>query len=502
MKNWIDIAVILAYLAGTTLFGCSFFFRKDSGDARTFMAGGGKLPGWAIALSVFATYVSSISFLALPAKAYLTNWNALVLSFSIPFAAIAAAKWFVPFYRRSGGVSAYSFLEERFGFWSRAYASGCFLVMQSVRSGMILFLLALLLKSILGLSVPAVILVVGVSTMVYSMMGGLQAVVWTDAVQAIVLIGGALLCLLVLGCTLPDGFAAGFAGAVEAGKMSFGSFSFSDWSVETFWVTFIYGIFLNLQNFGIDQTYTQRYVAAKTEREAVKSMMGGALLYVPVSFVFIVIGTLLWAWMQGSPGGVPDNVLAKSDAVFPWFIVNRLPPGVSGLLVAAIIAAAMSTVSSTLNSGATVLLEDYRKRFAKVELPPRAQLRFLRCATVALAVFSMGVALAVMNVSSVLTAWWAAQSVLSGGMLGLFLIGAFARRTRAAHAAVSTVLGVLTVFWIVFGAKLTGVSQVLHVNLSIVAGTLVLVFSGVFLPLLCPKPITSKDKTWESPSSL
>jgi SSS family solute:Na+ symporter len=170
--------------------------------------------------------------------------------------------------------------------------------------------------------------------------------------------------------------------------------------------------------------------------------------------------------------------------------------------VAAIIAAAMSTVSSTLNSGATVLLEDYRKRFAKAELPPRAQLRFLRCATVALAVFSMGVALAVMNVSSVLTTWWAAQSVLSGGMLGLFLIGAFARRTRAAHAAVSTVLGVLTVFWIVFGAKLTGVSQVLHVNLSIVAGTLVLVFSGVFLPLLCPKPITSKDKTWESPSSL
>ena len=258
MKSWIDIAVILAYLAGTTLFGCSFFFRKGSGDARTFMAGGGKLPGWTIALSVFATYVSSISFLAIPAKAYLTNWNALVLSFSIPFAAIAAAKWFVPFYRRSGGVSAYSFLEERFGFWSRAYASGCFLVMQSVRSGMILFLLALLLKSILGLSIPAVILVVGVSTMVYSMMGGLQAVVWTDAVQAIVLIGGALLCLLVLGCSLPDGFAAGFAGAFEAGKISFGSFSFSDWSVETFWVTFIYGIFLNLQNFGIDQTYTQR----------------------------------------------------------------------------------------------------------------------------------------------------------------------------------------------------------------------------------------------------
>ena len=204
MKSWIDIAVILAYLAGTTLFGCSFFFRKGSGDARTFMAGGGKLPGWAIALSIFATYVSSISFLAIPAKAYLTNWNALVLSFSIPFSAIAAAIWFVPFYRRVTSVSAYSFLEERFGFWARAYASGCFLVMQSVRSGMILFLLALLLKSILGLSIPAVILVVGVSTMVYSMMGGLQAVVWTDAVQGIILIVGAIVCAVLLTFGMPE----------------------------------------------------------------------------------------------------------------------------------------------------------------------------------------------------------------------------------------------------------------------------------------------------------
>ena len=484
MKSWIDIAVIVAYLAGTTLFGCSFFFRKGSDDARTFMAGGGRLPGWAIALSIFATYVSSISFLALPAKAYLTNWNALVLSFSIPFSAIAAAIWFVPFYRRVTSVSAYSFLEERFGFWARAYASGCFLVMQSVRSGMILFLLALLLKTLLGLSIPAVVLIVGVSTMVYSMMGGLQAVVWTDAIQAIILIGGALLCMLVLGWTLPVGFVSGVAAAFKEGKMSLGDFSFSDWSSETFWVTIAYGIFLNLQNFGIDQTYTQRYVAAKTEREAVRSMMGGALLYVPVSFVFVVVGTLLWAWVKGSPDVVPADVLAKSDAVFPWFIVNRLPPGVSGLLVAAIIAAAMSTVSSTLNSGATVLLEDYRKRFAKAEVSVPSQMRFLRWATLGLAVFSMAVALGVMNVSSVLTTWWAAQSVLSGGMLGLFLLGAFARRTRAQHAAIATVLGVLTVFWVVFGTKLTGVPSLLHVNLSIVVGTGTLVVSGVFLSLL------------------
>ena len=491
MNGILDLAVIAAYLVGTTLFGCSFYFRKGAGDARTFMAGGGKIPGWVLALSIFATYVSSISFLALPAKAYLTNWNVLVLSFSIPIAAGIAAVWFVPFYRRMTSASAYSFLEERFGFWARAYASGCFLLMQSVRSGMILFLLALLLKSLLGFSIPNVILAVGVSTMVYSMLGGLQAVVWTDAIQAIILIAGAVLCLAILGCTLPDGFAAGIKTAFDAGKFSHGSFSLAEWGSETFWVTFIYGVFLNLQNFGIDQSYTQRYIAAKSGKEAVRSMFSGAMLYVPVSLVFVAIGTLLWVWVKAHPGVVPEEVLAKSDAVFPWFIVNRLPAGVTGLLVAAIIAAAMSTVSSTLNSGATVLLEDYRKRFAKTAVTPVSQIRFLRLATVALGVFSIGVALAVMNVTSVLTTWWALQSVLSGGMLGLFLLGAFVRRTRKMQAAVATALGIGVVLWIVFGQPLTFGHQLIHLNLAIVFGTVMLVLAGVLLGGLCRNNVKS-----------
>lgn len=495
MMPGLDLLVVAAYLAGTTLFGCSFYFRRGAGDARTFMAGGGKVPGWALALSVFATYVSSISFLALPAKAYLANWNVLVLSFSIPFAAAVAAVWFVPFYRRTTSVSAYSFLEARFGFWSRAYASGCFLVMQSARSGMILFLLALLLKSLLGCPIPGVILVVGVSTMAYSMMGGLQAVVWTDAVQAVVLIGGALLCLAVLGCTLPDGLAAGVKAAFDAGKLSPGGLSLADWGTETFWVTFSYGIFLNLQNFGVDQCYTQRYVAARSEREAVRAMFSGAMLYVPVSLVFVAIGTLLWVWVKGHPGVVPPDVLAKSDAVFPWFIAHRLPTGVKGLLVAAIIAAAMSTVSSTLNSGATVLLEDYRKRFARVPVSPASQIRFLRGATVALGLFSVGVALAVMNVTSVLTTWWAVQSVLSGGMLGLFLLGAFARRAGRTQAALATALALATVAWIVFGQALVCGHAAIHLNLAIVLGTVTLVLSGVLLGALRPGGATRNGGT-------
>ena len=478
MSDWIDLAVIAAYLVGTTAFGCSFFFRTGGDDARTFMAGGGRIPGWALALSVFATYVSSISFLALPAKAYLTNWNVLVLSFSIPLAAGAAAVWFVPFYRRQTSVSAYSFLEARFGFWARAYASGCFLLMQGVRSGMILFLLALLLKSLLGFSIPVVIVVVGGLTAVYSMMGGLSGVVWTEAVQAIVLICGALLCLAVLACTLPDGLSAGLACAWDAGKFSLGGFSLREWGSETFWVTFSYGVFLNLQNFGIDQSYTQRYVAAKNGREAVRSMFAGAMLYVPVSLVFVAIGTLLWTWVEGRPGVVPQEVLAKSDAIFPWFIVHRLPTGVTGLLVAAIIAAAMSTISTTFNSGATVLLEDYYRRWFPRSGSAGANIRFLRGATAVLGLFAVLVALAVMNVTSVLTTWWAVQSILSGGMLGLFLLGVFARRTHRAQAVLATVLGVLVVLFVVFGQDVLMGHRVVHINMSIVIGTGVIVVVG------------------------
>ena len=352
---------------------------------------------------------------------------------------------------------------------------------------MILFLLAILLKSLLGFPIPGVIFVVGVSTMIYSMLGGLQAVVWTDAVQAIILIAGALLCLIVLGCTLPDGFAAGIKTAFDAGKFSHGSFSLAEWGVETFWVTFFYGIFLNLQNFGIDQSYTQRYIAAKNEKDAVRSMFSGAMLYLPVSLVFVAIGTLLWVWVETHPGAVPDDVLEKSDAIFPWFIVNQLPTGVTGLLVAAIIAAAMSTVSSTLNSGATVLFEDYRKRFARKAVSAESQIRFLRLSTVLLGVFSICIALAVMNVMSVLTTWWALQSVLSGGMLGLFLLGAFVRRTRKVQALVATLLGIVVVSWIVFGQTLTFGHQLIHLNLAIVFGTIMLVLAGVLLCYLWNK---------------
>jgi SSS family solute:Na+ symporter len=483
MTSWIDLLVIGVYLVGTTLFGCSFFFRKTEGDgAKTFMTGGGHLPTWTIALSVFATHVSSISFLALPEGAYgPENWKGWVNSITVPIATLAAAVWFVPFYRKATSVSAYSFLEKRFGTWARIYASACFLIMQSARSGVILLLLAILVNQLLGFSCESIILVTGIATLVYSMMGGFAAVVWADAIQSLVLVGGTVVCVVCLLLFTPD-LAANAQAAWQAGKLSLGSMSLSDWGTNTFWVLFFYSICINLQNFGVDQCYTQRYVAAKDEKAAARSIFASAFLYVPVTLLFTIIGTLLWMYNRANPGEIPEGI--RAAAVFPWFIVNKLPVGISGLLVAAIIAAAMSTIAATLNSGSTVLLEDYWKRFCAKRATEKNNLLFLRVMTVVLAAVSIGIALGVIwNTKDVtiLSAWWTLQGVLSGGMLGLFLIGAFARRTRAWHALVATVCGFAVLVWIVFGQKILPLPCALHANLSIVFATLTIVTVGFAL---------------------
>ena len=477
----LDLVIIAVYLVGITLFGCSFYFRKGGKDARTFTTGGGHIPGWAIALSIFATQVSSISFLALPAKAFLSNWNCFVLTLTIPIAAFVAARWFVPFYRRSTSVSAYAFLEERFGPWARIYASLCFLVMQTARSGVILFLLALTLKSALGFSCFWIIVVTGIVTMLYAMLGGFKAVIWADAIQSLILLLGTAAVIVSLCCNIPGGLGHGFRMAWDAGKFSLGSFSLKEWGAETFWVSFLYGVCINLQNYGIDQSFTQRYIAAKDDRSAAKSAFSGAMMYIPGTFLFVMVGTLLWMFGATHPGLIPAEVSAQSDAVFPWYIVHWLPHGISGLLVAAIIAAAMSTVAATLNSGSTVLLEDYYKRFFPGKADAGRNIRFLRAMTVLLTVASVCVAVAVMNVSSALTVWWGMQSVLSGGMLGLFLLGAYSKRTTSTQAAVATVLGVLVVVFITFGQSLLHLSPLLHVNLSIALGTLTLFLTGWLL---------------------
>jgi len=468
----LDYLIFFAFTAGVVLFGCSFYVRSRSSDA--FTKASGSLPGWMVGMSIFATYVSSISFLGIPGSAYAGTWNAFVFSLSIPVAAWLAARFFVPLYRSVNSASAYAYLEARFGYWARAYAAACYLLTQLARTGSVLFLLALPLSSMFGWDVRAIIVATGAVVVLYSMLGGITAVVWTDTIQGIILIVGAVVCAVVLTLSMPQGAGQLLEIAGAHHKFSLGSFGAS-LAEPTFWVVLAYGIFINLQNYGIDQSYVQRYMAAKSERSARFSALLGGLLYLPVSAVFFYIGTALFCYYTARPELLPASTPA--DGVFPHFIVSGLPVGATGFLVAAIFAAGMSTVSTSLNSSATVVLTDFFMRFAKKELSNRRRMAILYGCSLGMGLCGVLFGLAMMRVKGALDAWWSLASIFSGGMLGLFLLGYLVRRARALYAAAAVAVGVA----VIAAMSLPALHSPFHSYLAIVFGTTAIFLTGFLL---------------------
>lgn len=469
----IDLIIFFLFTGGIVVFGCSFFNKKLSSDE--FTSAGRSLPGWVVGMSIFATYVSSISYLGYPGNAYSSNWNAFVFSLSIPIASYFAAKYFVPFYRNQGSVSAYSFLEERFGTWARLYASACYLLTQIARMGSILFLLALPMNLLMGWNIQLVIIFTSIAIILYSMLGGIKAVIWTEAIQGFILIGGALICLVVLLFSMPEGPTQTFEMAISDHKFDLGSFS-ADLSTSTFWVCLIYGIFTNLQNYGIDQNYVQRYHTAKNEKEAKFSALFGGYLFIPVSAIFFLIGTALYTYYQVYPELLPAEGI-KADYVFPLFIVNQLPTGLTGLLIASIFAAGMSTVATSVTSSSTIILTDYYQRIRK-QTSDRERLWVLKIASLVIGVLGILIALALVNVDSILDAWWKLSSIFSGGMLGLFLLGYLAKKAKNIDAAIGVICGAIVIAWISADQWLGLPESGIHEYLAIVLGTLIIFLVG------------------------
>jgi len=478
----LDLIVFIIITFGNVLFGASFYFKNKTSDQ--FTSGGGKLPAWVVGMSIFATFVSSISFLALPGKAYVSNWNALVFSFAIPIAAIMAVKFFVPLYRGLGSISAYNYLEVRFGTWARIYASVCYILTQIMRTGAILLLLALPLNALFGWNIKTIIIVTGIAVTAYSMLGGIQAVVWTDAIQGIILIFGALTCALILTFSMPEGPGQVFEIAAANHKFSLGSFGAS-LSDSTFWVVLIYGLFINLQNYGIDQNYVQRYMTTSSLKKAKSSALFGALLYLPVSLIFFYIGTALFSYYTAQPDLLPAElkVAGSGDKVFPHFIVNGLPVGITGLLIASIFAAGMSTVSTSVNSTATIILSDYYLRYFK-NANEKSSMKVLYISSGIFGVLGIIIALSLVGVESVLDAWWSLASIFSGGMLGLFLLAFLSKTVRNIDAAVGVIVGALVIIWMSLSplyfteGNLLAFKSSFHSNLTIVIGTLVIFLVG------------------------
>lgn len=508
--NAIDAAVIAIYLLGIVGLGC--WFVRRSRTTAGFMIAGGVVPGWIVGLSIFGTFLSSNTFLGVPGIAYATNWNAFAFSLSLPVAAWIATRWFVPFHRTSGSVSAYDHLEQRFGPWARTYGVICYLLTQLVRIGAVLYGVSIVMMSLTGWSQAAIIITAGVLVSLYTVMGGIEAVIWTDVVQSVVLSGGALTLLVLLLAGMPEGPAQTLRIATEQEKFSLGSFAL-DFTRSTFWVPLLYGLFENLKNFGIDQSYVQRYHVATTERQAARSVWIGALLYLPISAVFFAIGTSAYAYYETQPQMLrevqveaaerlgPSNQKAPKelkasdvgDGVLPHFIVHGLPPGATGLIIAAIFAAAMSSIDTSLNSAATVTLLDLYKRRWRPEVSERESMIVLYSATALMGAAGVGVALAMIGVKSVLEAWWTLSGVFAGGLLGLFLLGVLARRVERAAAACGVIVGVLVVLWMAVpqlversSALPSWMVSTLHAHLAIVVGTLTVFFVGLLVSGLWP----------------
>lgn len=482
----IDFIIFIVFTLGVVVFGCSFFKKGSSAD--DFTSAGHSIPGWVVGMSIFATYVSSISYIGYPGKAFASNWNAFVFSLSIPIASYFAAKYFVPFYRHSGSVSAYTFLEEKFGAWARLYASACYLLTQIARMGSILYLLAVPMYILMGWDLHLVIILTSIGIIIYSMLGGLKAVIWADAIQGIILIGGAILCLAILMFSMPEGPMQTFDLAIhspEGNKFSLGAFT-SDLTTSTFWVCLIYGVFINLQNYGIDQNYVQRYHAAKTDKDAKFSALFGGYLFIPVSALFFLIGSALYSYYQAGVAPIPDEIAQKPDYVFPYFIVNGLPVGLRGLLIASIFAAGMSTVSTSVTSAATILLTDYFRPFflKRREMKGRVEVAILRLSSVGVGVLGIIVAIAMLSVESIIDAWWTLSSIFSGGMLGLFLLGCIPRKINRIAALLGCICGIIVIAWISLAEmwNLPGIH--LHPYLAIVLGTCIIFLVGFLATLL------------------
>jgi len=519
---WVDVVVLVLYVGTVSAVGS--YFVRNSKTVAQFTAGGGRIPGWAVAFSLFGTYLSSMTFLGVPGKAYGGNWNPFVFSLTLPVAAFFASRYFIPFYRDTGEISAYTHLEARFGPWARTYTMLCYVLNQVARIGAILLGVALVLKSLLGWDMSTTIIVTGAIVTFYTLLGGIEAVVWTDVVQSAVLLIGAATALFLLVTGMPEGPGQILAIAREHGKLSLGSWgpSISD---STVWVVFAYGVAINLNNFGIDQDQVQRYHVARSHRSAARAVWAMALLYVPASFMFFAIGTSLFAFYEVHPemleqvrsqvaatrlgidltaaDAAQQAAIAQAaaaltpadigDKVFPHFIINGLPVGLVGLLVAALLAAAMSSIDTSLNCSATVILKDIYARFINPQATEKQSMRVLHGATLLWGAMGTTVALLLIRVNSMLDAWWLISGIFAGGMLGLFLLGFASRRSNNAGAVIGVIVGLLVIVWMTLPSvdqwpeSLAVLRSPFHANLATVIGTLTIFLVGAFASRFFPE---------------
>ena len=499
----LDLAIVAIYLAATVLFGA--WFSKGQRDVKDYFVSGRTVPWWAIAGSIVATETSTVTFISVPGVAYTGNWTFLQLVMGYMLGRIAVTLIFIPAYFRGELITVYQLLGQRFGGAVKRLAAGIFLLTRSLADGVRLFATGLVLAALL-LAMPgtadlarqwapswsptltvliASVLVMGVTTIVYTYLGGMSAVIWTDIIQLVIYLIGAVCALVILLDRIPGGWSEAVSVAGAAGKFRVFDFTWDIARSYTFWSGVIGGAFLTTATHGTDQLMVQRYFCSSSASQARLALLSSGVLVFVQFALFLLIGTLLWAYYSG-PGAAEVaeftlNGRLQSDRIFPHFIVAHLPPGLVGLVVAAIFAAAMSTLSSSLNSSAATAMTDfYIPAFRRSEAH---YLLVSRWMTAGWGVVQMVVAVAAIQFSTrAVDEVLGIASFTNGIILGVFLLGTFTPGVGQRAAFV----GILTGTIVMLAVKLL---QLTSWQWYVLIGSLVTLAAGwVASRIMKPEP--------------
>jgi SSS family transporter len=432
----INYSVLALYLLISVLIG--LYFARKQKSTEDYFTGGGRIPWWASGLSVFGTLLSAITFMAIPAKAFVTDWSFFFLNITAILITPVIAFIFIPFFNKLKIKTAYEYLEDRFNYKARAFGSLSFILFQLGRIGIVLLLPSLAISIVTGIPVETSILIMGILCILYTTSGGIEAVIWTDVMQVIVLLGGSILAVFWIMIHTETSFLDMITYASERDKFNITNMEF-DFTASTFWVVFIGGLASAMVTQGTDQTIVQRFLTSTSVKDSQKTLFTNAVLTLPATIIFFGIGTLLFIFYTEMPNAL-SPAISNNDSIFPWYIVRELPIGVSGLLVAGIFSAAMSSISSSLNSVSTAYCNDFHSHF-KPNIPDLKLLRIARIVTMITGVLGVLLALwmASSNIKSLWDQFYKFLGLFTGGLGGMFLLGMLTKKANAN----GTLLGLL-----------------------------------------------------------
>ncbi len=469
----LNYLVIIIYSLALVIVGIKF--SKNQKSTEDFFTGGKRIPWWAAGLSIFGTQLSAITFMAIPAKTYATDWLYFFLMMTIIMVAPFVIRFFLPFYRRYNLTTAYEYLELRFNLPTRLLGGLMYIMLQLGRVGIVLLLPSLALSVVTGIDIYLCILVMGILSILYTVLGGIEAVIWTDVLQVVILLGGALLCLALLLFNLDAQVIS--ESIADFNKLKFLDFelSFSD---PTIWVVLIGGFATNVIQYGSDQTVIQRYLTTKDEKSAARGITIGAWLTLPATLIFFSLGTLLFVY-YGSHPGLLNPTIEKTDSIFPWFIINSLPAGVSGILIAAVFAASMSSLDSSMNSVATVITNDFIRRLR----PLTSETKYLQSArliTIIIGILGCGIAvlLASWGISSLWDQFNLIVGLFAGGLGGIFILGIFFRKVNGHGALLGLILSGLIQYLF---REYTGIHLLMYAFTGMISCIIIGYFASLFI---------------------